>query len=195
MLNWSHSKYLQSALTTELATPEKQYHNILSQKLLSPSFFKDSVEHKRLLKDSSEKKSEESSSSFKLNRENCLDIFNSIQQFNAPFTSPQKRKYYGCLELINEHEESSSNQLRPTKKDEKLLWEEPPQTLKDIFNISNRNRKKNKQKKKGKHDSYSGDSDSSGRDQVETVHQIVNNQYRQDTVEDRNKENKGNFYQ
>lgn len=49
---------------------------------------------------SSDKKSseEESASSFKLNKEHCLNIFNSIKCFSERVSSPERRKYFSSLE-------------------------------------------------------------------------------------------------
>jgi hypothetical protein len=87
--------------------------------MLTPSFFIDSLETKKHLdstnKPQSDEKSTGSSSSFKVNKEHCLNIFNSIKNFNErlPLTSAEKRQYKGSLEMINERDEECS--IRMTK--------------------------------------------------------------------------------
>ena len=65
----------------------------------------------------------------------------------------------------------------------------PPQTLRDIFRISNTNRKKNKQRKKSKLENYANQSSepfdsanpsSSAAPPPATVHQIIQFQYKHD---------------
>jgi hypothetical protein len=86
---------------------------------------------------------------------------------DRPLTSPEKRQYLKSLDLLNANSDDQAR-LRRQKRTAKEAWtadqelaEEqrqmarPPQSLRDIFKISNRNRKKNKQKKKVcKHDDY-----------------------------------------
>ena len=76
-------------------------------------------------------------------------------------TNEEKTIYQTSLEQISERDEDSLKLKRSktNPKDEHDI-EVPPKTLKDIFKISNRNRKLNKQKKKNKFD-QSYDSESS----------------------------------
>lgn len=112
--------------------------------------------HKLHEGETSGKKSSEddSASSFKLNKEHCLNIFNSIKCFSERVASPERKKYISSLEEINEKDEEQVRFIRnraasTTDLNDKLA-ETAPETLKDIFKISNRNRKRNKQKKKNK---------------------------------------------
>jgi hypothetical protein len=133
-----------------LATPDKQYHKILTAKVLTPSFFKDSVETNKHTKEATSAEKSDQSSGFKLNADHCLNIFNSIKNFNEKGTlaSPEKKSYFCSLEQINERDEDKLR--KPKKKFEEdngkdqMYLEGPPKSLKDIFKISNRNRKKNK---------------------------------------------------
>jgi hypothetical protein len=67
--------------------------------VLTPSFFKDSADPVNRTKTSSDEKSD-SASSFKLNKEHCLTIFNSIRNFNEKGTlaSPERKQYFSSLE-------------------------------------------------------------------------------------------------
>ena len=154
--------------------------------MLTPSFFVDSLESKKQKKSlnqhnfstvqkfrkddpttaasainsSDEKSSISSTSSFKLNKDHCLNIFNSIKNFNErlPPTSAEKGTYFTSLEQINERDEDlnklssmlmggkDSNNSKPAATNDNKSKKEvvPPQSLKDIFKISNKNRKKNK---------------------------------------------------
>eukprot|EP00347_Sterkiella_histriomuscorum_P023761 403333475 len=197
-LNWSTTKPIPTQHVIDLATPERQYHKILTQKHFTPSFFADSVDNtkktQKLLQSNTKRgqntsdgknhlqmseganSNGDSTSSFKLNREPCLNIFNRIKCFNDQerLASPEQRKYFSSLEMINERDENTNvsnttkGSLRikhsstsiamssKTMKDQQeeydriALEEGAPETLRDIFKISNRNRKRNKQKKKNK---------------------------------------------
>ena len=65
-------------------------------------------------------------------------------------TSPERRGYYYGLQNINMIESVHHQEKKQTlqRKPSEENYDKPPQTLRDIFKISNRNRKKNKQKKK-----------------------------------------------
>ncbi|CDW82726.1 exosome component 10 [Stylonychia lemnae] len=213
-LNWSQTKPNTSShcYGHELATPERQYRNILTQKNFTPSFFIDSIEHKKpYLQNSntqnhtSEKKMSEgddSASSFKLNKEPCLNIFNRIKCFSERVSSPEQKKYLSSLEQINERDEEQVRKLRDQNKSHSIkynqqeeyeriaLEEGAPETLQDIFKISNRNRKRNKQKKKVKNgmdvSEYSDSSAGSSRENQENIYQIISKQYYQDQGSQRN---------
>jgi len=73
-----------------------------------------------------------------------------------------------------------------SKPSSKVEDNKPPQSLKDIFKISNRNRKKNKQKKKVcKFDSEQLSTNSSESLPVDNVNQIIAMQYKIDQQEGR----------
>lgn len=60
-------------MNVDLQTPDKQYHRILTKKMLTPSFFQDSTEHGT--KQNSDEKSD-SAQSFKFSKEHTLNVFN-----------------------------------------------------------------------------------------------------------------------
>ena len=192
-----------------MATPDKQYQKILTQKFFTPSFFKDSAEchtsgqqnsHNALLLSTASKAHQsddsESASSFKLSKEHCLNIFNTIKCFNDQIgvTQPEdKKKYYSALESINEKDRNMSylpgaDKTASQKKAkaerrarrEELEDQEVPQSLQDIFKISIRNRKRNKQKKRHQSDCSSDCGSNASVGPIENVNQIIANQYRMD---------------
>ena len=126
--------------------------------------------------------SDEEERSFKFNKDHCLYIFNTLKhgygtQGNAPNSSyinlsyQSKAEYLRHLELIDlqldlpklaafrglniEGKQKRSDTLKSSDSNEVFS---PPQTLRDIFKISNTNRKKNKMRKKTKLESYASQS-------------------------------------
>jgi hypothetical protein len=85
--------------------------------------------------------------------------------------------------------EAAANAQQRRRKSSEENYDRPPQTLKDIFKISNRNRKKNKQKKKVCK-IYDAPSDAAGLSThsseyggiVENVNQIISAQYKLDQL-------------
>lgn len=152
-------------------SPERHYNRIVSQRPLSPSFF-----HSRSLSTESDS-STSSSSSFKLSEQHALTIFNSLRDLTEKpaMTSPEKRRYLQSLNLINERQTGIQ---RPRKSQDAESDVKPPQSLKDIFKISNRNRKKNKQKKKVC-------KDAEPEAEVASLSAIIAAQYKQDASHER----------
>lgn len=125
----------------------------------SPSFFRTKRAHTQAYPsqddyfNDDDSDTESSTSSFKLNPDACLNIFNGLLTMaERPLSSPERRAYLQNIQHINLKDEPSSvagvdSKARGESSDDQAE-ERPPQNLKDIFKISNRNRKKNKQKKK-----------------------------------------------
>ena len=97
--------------------------------------------------------SSSSTASFKLNENSCIGLFNGLKALGerSIMSSPERRAYYYGLQNINTIESGLYHQQKKQtlqRKPSEENYDKPPQTLRDIFKISNRNRKKNKQKKK-----------------------------------------------
>jgi hypothetical protein len=90
-------------------------------------------------------------------------------------SSPEKRRYFQSLDLINERQTEVQRSRKSQDADTQV---KPPQSLKDIFKISNRNRKKNKQKKKVC-------KDAEPEAEVASLSAIIAAQYKQDASHER----------
>jgi len=115
-------------------------------------------------------------------------LFNGVKALGerGSMNSPERRAYYYGMQNINSME-TIQQRNHARRKSSEENYDKPPQTLKDIFKISNRNRKKNKQKKKVCK-IYDAASDGGGLSThsseysgiVENVNQIISAQYKLD---------------
>ena len=160
--------------SSSLESEESLYEKVIHNRPLNYSFFEDSST------DSAEEdcESDEEERTFKFNSDHCLHVFNTLKygygNFNnnssnnsyVNLSNQNKAEYLRHLELIDlqlnlpKLEAMDQNMRRKNKRIETHISNDssnsqcPPQTLREIFKISNTNRKKNKQRKKSKLEHY-----------------------------------------
>ena len=163
----------QSSSTSSQPSQESLYEKVVHNRPLTSQFLEDSST------DSAEEDgdSDEEERVFKFNSDHCLYVFNALkygygqQSGNANnayvnLSHQHKAEYLRHLELIDLQLDlpkltglDGAQSKRKKKRSETLLSNDssetrPPQTLREIFKISNTNRKKNKQRKKSKLEYY-----------------------------------------
>jgi ribonuclease D len=136
-------------------TPYRQYNQILSKTVLTPSIFNHSTPSEGSGNSASNKKSESESKTRpnQIAKELCLDILNACRDDKE--NQSEKEKLVLRLDNIKLQsspliEEDSSPQKTNSPPNDSNLLLSVPNDLKEIFQISNRNRKLNKKKKKEK---------------------------------------------
>ena len=154
------------------------YDRVIQNRPLSTSFFDDSSNESG----DDDCDSDEEERSFKFNKDHCLYIFNTLKHgygnqsnvTNSAYLNlsyQNKAEYLRHLELIDlqldlpklaafrnitiKGKQRRSDTLQSSDSNELPI---PPKTLRDIFKISNNNRKKNKMRKKSKLESYASQS-------------------------------------